>query len=122
VLLQLAHLKSYEHMGQARIACDSGCSCNVTVLDGHQEPRNSQTFLHSVFVSQAPECVVSITVLPDTGSGEHRCKLIGVMVSEVAGDTVGMERAGLLEYISEIASRTGKDGNTDGNFDMSKHV
>jgi hypothetical protein len=118
VLLQLAHLKSYEHMGQARIACAKGCTCNATTLDAHHSDRTSQTFLHGVMVSQAPQCVVSITVLPETHSGEHKFKVTGAMVSEVAGDTVGMDRPGLLEYVADIASRSKRE-NT---FDISNHI
>jgi hypothetical protein len=47
MLLQLAYLMSYEHMGVATVRCDSGCSCNDTLIDGHHKQHWSQ-------VSEAP--------------------------------------------------------------------
>ncbi len=43
VLLILGILKSYEHMGQAVIACESGCTCKPLKFDGHHTIKESVT-------------------------------------------------------------------------------
>jgi hypothetical protein len=55
--LAIAHLKSYQHMGQARVVCLEGCTCDPIEVDGHQEERNSQTHITMVEVSAAGVCV-----------------------------------------------------------------
>lgn len=42
VMVELAHLKSYAHMGQASITCAQGCMCDSTVLDGLHAEHTSQ--------------------------------------------------------------------------------
>ena len=42
VLVEIAYLKSYEHMGMALVRCESGCECEETYMDGHHAERNSQ--------------------------------------------------------------------------------
>lgn len=34
-LVKIAHLISYEHMGQMRVDCIANCSCNSTLIDSH---------------------------------------------------------------------------------------
>jgi hypothetical protein len=119
ILVELAHLRSYEHMGRARIKCESGCTCEDLIMEAHQTDRNSQTFLQHVYVSQASQCVVSVTVLPESSSGEHKFKVMGAMVSEVAGLAwKGVQNNGAVEYVHDIASRT---GNTS-RFDIANHA
>ncbi|CAL8471753.1 g11295 [Coccomyxa elongata] len=43
VLLILGILKSYEHMGQAVLACESGCTCKPLKFDGHHTIKESVT-------------------------------------------------------------------------------
>ena len=41
VLLIVGSLYSYEHMGRAELACESGCECNPLLIDGtHKEHTN----------------------------------------------------------------------------------
>ena len=54
--LAIAHLKSYQHMGQAGVICLEGCACEAIEIDGHQEERNSQTHISMVEVSAAGVC------------------------------------------------------------------
>ncbi len=42
MLLQLAFLMSYERMGVATVRCDSGCSCNDSLINGHHKDHSSQ--------------------------------------------------------------------------------
>jgi hypothetical protein len=60
VLIELAHLKSYENMGKASVAC-RGCTCNPSVIDGHWTDRSSQTQLHGFHSSRAVECLITVT-------------------------------------------------------------
>eukprot|EP00195_Chlamydomonas_chlamydogama_P016102 CAMPEP_0202891718 /NCGR_PEP_ID=MMETSP1392-20130828/1712_1 /ASSEMBLY_ACC=CAM_ASM_000868 /TAXON_ID=225041 /ORGANISM="Chlamydomonas chlamydogama, Strain SAG 11-48b" /LENGTH=508 /DNA_ID=CAMNT_0049575555 /DNA_START=27 /DNA_END=1553 /DNA_ORIENTATION=+ len=107
VLVELAYLKSYEHMGKAKVECVSGCTCNAPVLDGHCVERNSQLHLFNFYVSQAAECIIAITVLPETTSGEHKIKIAGVMLSEEAGHQDGIRNTAAVEYVHDISSRGG---------------
>ncbi|KAG2482305.1 hypothetical protein HYH03_018747, partial [Edaphochlamys debaryana] len=64
ILLGVAYLQSYEGMGQARVRCESGCSCSAMDFDSHSASRNvSLTNIANVAVSQHEACVVSITTL-----------------------------------------------------------
>ncbi|KAL4442767.1 hypothetical protein ABPG77_006761 [Micractinium sp. CCAP 211/92] len=80
----LTHLKSYEKMGKARVACESGCTCEESVLDGYWERDASLTELHRFKATPHRECRVRVTVLPDSSSpdGGHKVKLAGVIVVE----------------------------------------
>lgn len=85
VALYVAHLKSYEHMGTAQISCSSGCSCTPVTVDGHQNIRESTTYLARLDATRHASCVVAVEVLPQTSSGEHKFKVTGVMVSDKSG-------------------------------------
>lgn len=58
VLLILGILKSYEHMGQAVMACESGCTCQPLKFDGHHMIRESVTkhARHSSISRTFPPC------------------------------------------------------------------
>ena len=60
--LQLAHLKSYAHMGTALVRCASGCVCNATLVDGTNTARFSQLLMHDMRVSASRACVLTITI------------------------------------------------------------
>ena len=47
----LSHLKSYEGMGTAQVACVSGCQCKKTVLDGTWEQQATLMQIHRFPVS-----------------------------------------------------------------------
>jgi hypothetical protein len=77
--LALTHLISYEHTGAAAVACVAGCACDGGVLQGHSvAQRVSIEATVELSVTQAQQCTIRLTVLPDTLSGEHKVKLIGV--------------------------------------------
>ncbi|PRW51157.1 hypothetical protein C2E21_5422 [Chlorella sorokiniana] len=88
----LTHLISYEHMGKAKVECVSGCQCNETVFDGHVNDKVSLTALHRFPASQSPNCRIRVTVLNETSSpdGEHKVKLVGVMVIEASSNLNGL--------------------------------
>ncbi|KAJ9512320.1 hypothetical protein QJQ45_012903 [Haematococcus lacustris] len=109
VVVELAHLKSYENMGKASVACEGGCTCQSTTLDGHTTLRNSQLHLHQFHVSQAADCKIVITVLAETSSGKNKVKLAGITISEEPGDTAGMRNDQALNYAHDISMR-GEDG------------
>ncbi|GAX72559.1 hypothetical protein CEUSTIGMA_g15.t1 [Chlamydomonas eustigma] len=85
VTLGIAHLRSYEHMGQASIACSNNCTCKGDLmLEGMQERKVSQRHIHSLQVNQVDACRITITVLPTTKSDGHSVKIQGMFVSEEA--------------------------------------
>lgn len=61
VLLLIAHLKSYQHMGKVRVECVSGCDCDSDIIDGHTDQRSSQMHFHRVVAGQAEECKLRLT-------------------------------------------------------------
>jgi DNA polymerase alpha subunit B len=108
VMLELAHLKSYEGMGRAVLLCEGGCKCDAAVVDGHHKQQVSQTYLHSVRVSQAAECVLSLTLLPGTSSGAHKFKVVGLIISEEAGFVGASDLVGnMVEWSSNVALKQG---------------
>ena len=66
-------------------SCTSGCKCGDKDIDAHHTDHVSQTYLSSLRVSQHPNCTVTITISNRTSSGEHKFKMIAIMVSDVAG-------------------------------------
>lgn len=80
----LIHLRSYQHMGQARVSCVAGCACEASVVESHHPQEHaSQLSLHEVEVSQSAQCVVELEVLSTTVSGEHKVKFTGFALSEM---------------------------------------
>ncbi len=78
----ITYLKSYEHMGRATVWCFSGCSCEATVIEGHQENgMHSIPVLHEMMVSTSKQCVLAFRVLKPTSSGEHKFKVMQVATS-----------------------------------------
>ncbi len=47
IMVEIAYLKSYHHMGKALITCISGCSCEDSIIDGHQTDKVSQVRMDS---------------------------------------------------------------------------
>lgn len=121
VQVEVAHLKSYENMGKVEVTCSNGCNCDKAVIDGHHELKNSQTFLQALMVSQAPECVLTFTISQDSSSGKYKFKVIGITVSDQSGEiqagNVG-GNVGAVEYVHNIAARSGKEGR----FDLTNHI
>ncbi len=54
-----------------------GCSCAASTLDGHHTEKNSQTHLCKLKVSQSDVCVIQVTSLDQSSSGEHKVKVRG---------------------------------------------
>ena len=53
-----------------------GCECRESTLDGHWTVQASQNNGHYVTVTPHPECVLRVTILDETTSGEHKvCRL-----------------------------------------------
>jgi hypothetical protein len=75
--------------GVAEISCSQGCTCEAHTLDAHQAKRESTTQLHPIVVTQAPACLINITVAESTSSGEHKLKISGlIMMDESPGEEV----------------------------------
>lgn len=49
----IGYLASYTGMGQASVACVSGCSCTNSTFDGHWETKASMSMAHGVLVGGA---------------------------------------------------------------------
>jgi hypothetical protein len=115
VQVQIIHLRSYEGMGTATVKCESYCTCEAGKLVGHQRARNSQLFLQSIFVTQSPECVISITTDPGPrASSRIKVKVAGVIVSEEPGEQKGSAKSvEVVEMVSSVAAES-----DDGLFDV----
>eukprot|EP00877_Chromochloris_zofingiensis_P007869 jgi/Chrzof1/3335/Cz12g21090.t1 len=87
--VMIAYLKSYVKMGKAKFECLEGCTCAVEDnVDALHNLRQSTIFLVRLLVSQHPRCVIGITVLEETSSGEHKFKISGIMMNEYTGADV----------------------------------
>ncbi|GAB4814840.1 hypothetical protein N2152v2_001886 [Parachlorella kessleri] len=80
VQVLLGYLKSYEHMGTATVACVSGCSCDPVTIDGHWERQASLPDIASLQATPSARCRISVTVGQETASGEHKVKVVSLMV------------------------------------------
>jgi hypothetical protein len=102
----LGHLISYEHMGVARISCVGECECEATELDAHVQGGKFSVFKAKTFSAKrvAPRaggssgggggggsgappcgCKIDVTILPRTGSGEHKFKVLSLMTAAKEG-------------------------------------
>lgn len=100
--------------------CLSGCECPPTRFNGHSQTRKSVLLLHKLFATQHPECILSVEVLEDSDSGEHKVKLTGAIVSDQAGDQDGIDNAGAVEHVHDIIFRNhAMNGSV---FDIRNHV
>jgi uncharacterized membrane protein YgcG len=90
--VMLAYLKSYEHMGVAKVACRAGCTCDPPEqeVDAHHEIKTSTVYLTRILASQSPACEIAITILEKSSSpnSEHKFKVSGVMMNEYTGKDV----------------------------------
>jgi hypothetical protein len=81
VLVWLSHLKSYEHMGLADVACVSGCTCAPAKINGRSDHRLSVPFPLQLPVSQHEQCRIRVTVSPEPGqTREHKVVLFAAVV------------------------------------------
>ncbi|KAI3426970.1 hypothetical protein D9Q98_006914 [Chlorella vulgaris] len=80
------YLRSYQGMGMFELSCVAGCTCEPFKLDGWMEFKASQEYHAAWPVSRSEKCVIEARILNETTtSGDHKAKLTGVIVSEVAG-------------------------------------
>jgi hypothetical protein len=83
----VAFLQSWQHMGMAQATCVSGCTCAPSTLDGHERvQKHSVPSLHQIALSPGNSsgggrCVLQLRVLPGTGSGGHKFKLLSLVTS-----------------------------------------
>lgn len=124
VLVQIAHLRSYKHMGWAEVTCERGCECAPTRFNGHAPDRKSLLVLHRLYASQSPDCRLAVEVLGDTDSGEHKVKVAGAIVSDQAGEQEGLQNAGAVEHVHDIIFRqgAGHGASSGGVFDVRNHI
>lgn len=131
VAVQIAHLRSFAHMGWAEVSCLSGCQCAASRFNGHCEEKKSVLVLHRLFVSQHERCELGVTVLNDTDSGEHKVKVAGAIVSDAAAENSdgsgggdsgegGLDNAGAVEHVHDVSFRAGRGAG--GVFDIRNHV
>ena len=101
VVLWLGFLRSWEHMGRAQLRCEGGCECEVVMIDAHNSAfRNSVTAVQRAVLTlhvnkslalfesserkqqgDACGCVMRLTVQSETSSGEHKFKLLSVLLA-----------------------------------------
>jgi hypothetical protein len=101
----VGHLISYEHMGVARIACLGECECPSVEVDAHVEGGRFSVFKAKTFHAKRTAsltsiqqqalsvnttdrrcgCKVEVTILPRTGSGEHKFKVLSLMTATREG-------------------------------------
>lgn len=105
--VDIHYLRSYEHMGVAELACYGGCACGTARLQGHWTRRTSEDVRHRLALNipqtpskttpavggnrldgstgaaeLVPPCLLSVRVLNESSSGEHKFKLTGVTIGE----------------------------------------
>ena len=97
----IGHLISYEHMGQVSVQCEGECGCEEGPIDAHVEGGKFSVFkartLNLRKVKPAapaagarPDCgcIVKLTILEKTGSGERKFKVLSLMTA-ARGATCG---------------------------------
>lgn len=82
----VSYLKSYEHMGKFRVECVEGCVCEAKEVNCHDPTvKVSVSDIVRLSVTQHERCILQVTILPETTSGEHKIKLTGLMLLEGGG-------------------------------------
>ena len=95
----IGHLISYEHMGQVSVQCEGECGCEEGPIDAHVEGGKFSVFkartLNLRKVKPAapaagarPDCgcIVKLTILEKTGSGERKFKVLSLMTAAREGN------------------------------------
>ena len=94
--LWIGFLRSYEHMGRVAVSCSGGCGCDESVIDGHDIVDGvSVTDVRRVMLTrlrprrgkrkggggeEARMCSVGLRVKKASTSGEHKFKLMSVLL------------------------------------------
>ena len=88
-VLWLGFLRSYEHMGRARLHCDGQCSCAPDVIDAHDiKDGVSVTDVRRLPLRPARRavdktdgcCRIHLHITAGTSSGEHKFKLMSLLL------------------------------------------
>lgn len=90
-VLWLGFLRSYEHMGRAKVHCSGACACAPDTIDGHDiKDGVSVTDVRRIPLrpsrradaGQAAEscCRVSLRIAAGTSSGEHKFKVMSLLL------------------------------------------
>lgn len=74
-------------MGTALFECVSGCMCASTELQAHTLENYSIEKTTSILTSEAEECIIRVTNLEKTLSGENKFKLIALAIVAKRRDT-----------------------------------
>ncbi|PSC75343.1 hypothetical protein C2E20_1137 [Micractinium conductrix] len=116
----LGHLRSYCGMGQARVECQSGCSCQPTVVEALWEERTSLLQMHQFAVTQHPECVLRITILDrqagsdssSSSSGSGSGSDVGCGTGDGGAATAGNTTAGATAATDSSSSSSSKSSSS----------
>ena len=87
-VLWLGFLRSYEHMGRARVGCSGACSCAADVIDAHDiKDGVSVTDVRRVPLRPSrrggaadPCCRLRLHIAQGTSSGEHKFKVMSLLL------------------------------------------
>ncbi|PSC68705.1 hypothetical protein C2E20_7769 [Micractinium conductrix] len=82
--VSLVYLRSYQHMGTARIECVSGCRCSPVELDSTWTRTAKLMERLTMQVTQHRHCRLRVTLLDEPGvapSDGHKVKLMAIMVT-----------------------------------------
>lgn len=80
--LYIGYLKSPHHMGTARLSCLSGCTCEVALLDGHNDEPLTHTYTTRLALTQHPQCRLQLEMLQESSSGQYGFKFTSIMVTQ----------------------------------------
>ncbi len=107
--LAIIFLRSYEHMGTAKVTCIMGCTCPPTTIDGHWETKASQSSLQPLLnVSQSKRCVLKIEVEAGTRSGGHKVKIMGVVLGSQAMSQYEISKFSAIHLYASGGRYTGR--------------
>jgi len=95
----LGHLISYEHMGAVSVRCLGECGCPPDEVDAHVEggkfsvfkaktialKRVNGTLPAAAAAKPGCNCLLELVILPKSGSGEHKFKVLSLMSAEHEG-------------------------------------
>ena len=111
----LTYLRSYAHMGTARLSCSGACACETATYDAHTVRNTSLAFTGPAVLllsrargeqprAAATVCTLRLRVLEGTRSGEHKFKLMALTVvppqladaQKGGGSSMGQKRIAML--------------------------
>ena len=85
--VELGVLRSYEHMGRARVGCTATCRCEELEVDAHHAERSSQVYTEAFGIEAGKACTIRVEILAATSSpdGEHKFKVATLMIRDGDG-------------------------------------